>query len=305
MPLVSVVITCYNYADFISEAIESVIGQKYKNIELIIINDGSTDRSLEVIKSYRDKYKFRLVDRANKGIVYTRNEAIRLSSGDFLLFLDADDTVGPNYIEHLVSVALKKNLDVVYCDAHFFSIKEGDMTDSLNPPEFDIERLKNGNFIHMSSLIRVSAIKNTKFDLKTEKITHEDWDFFLNLALNGRKFGKASEPYLNYRVKPLSRSDLLGSEVDLARLYSFIYSKYTKNYPDDMGYLAYGKFADSTIRYSRDLDDANAKIQEDAEAIAKLRYELESIINSKSYRLYHRLISPLRRLMRDTTPDVK
>ena len=88
-PLVSVVITNYNYAQYVGEAIESVLNQTYKNLEIIVIDDGSTDDSLDEIDVYQSK--IRIVARENRGVVYTRNEGMSLAKGEFICFLDADD----------------------------------------------------------------------------------------------------------------------------------------------------------------------------------------------------------------------
>ncbi|MEA5550659.1 glycosyltransferase family A protein [Anabaena cylindrica UHCC 0172] len=87
LPLVSVIIPCYNRDRYLAEAIESVLGQSYPNIELIVIDDGSSDRSGEIAQSYPLKYHYQ----TNGGIGAARNAGIALASGEFLAFLDSDD----------------------------------------------------------------------------------------------------------------------------------------------------------------------------------------------------------------------
>lgn len=295
-PRVSVIITCYNYAEYVKQAIESVLSQTYKNIELTIIDDGSTDGSLEVINRYKDRAE--IVTRKNRGIVYTRNEAMGLAKGEFLLFVDADDWLDDNYVELLVEAAIKDSLDVVYCDACYFVSEKGDTRSSLDPPVFNLERLKNENFVHMSSLIKLSSVGDVAFDQNTEKVTHEDWDFYLNLALNGAKFGRVNGVALNYRIKPSSRSELMNSEVGVATLYKFIYEKYSKIWPKEIEYLAYGRLADNLVTTNSELEDARAEIIKFKKELTSLDNRLADILNSKSYKLGVSITSPARSLKR-------
>lgn len=99
-PKVSIVIPCYNHADFVSECIESVLNQDYENIELIIIDDGSVDESPDIIKSYSEKIanrfeRFLIITRANKGLCTTLNEALAWSEGDFFSVIASDDFMLP------------------------------------------------------------------------------------------------------------------------------------------------------------------------------------------------------------------
>jgi glycosyltransferase involved in cell wall biosynthesis len=90
-PLVSIVIPCYNSQDFVKEAIESALDQTYSNIEVIVLNDGSTDRSLDIIKSFGDR--IRIESNTNQGVQLTRNKGIELAKGEYLKFLDSDDVL--------------------------------------------------------------------------------------------------------------------------------------------------------------------------------------------------------------------
>ena len=108
--LISVIITDYNYGKYIKKAIESIFRQTYKNLELIIINDGSTDNSddiiTELIAQADDTIAIDYVRQENKGIVYTRNLGIELANGSYFVFLDADDYFSDDYIEKMYETAL-------------------------------------------------------------------------------------------------------------------------------------------------------------------------------------------------------
>ena len=220
--LVSVVITNYNYAQYVGEAIESILGQTYKNIELVVIDDGSTDNSLDVISKYKDK--LHIIRRENKGIVYTRNQALRVAKGEYMFFLDADDYFNNDYIEKMVAVATKSGADIVYPNWNVF----GDKKYTKEFPEFDIQKLIRQE-IHCTSesLIRLSAIGDHKFE---SKAVAEDWDFFLGLALDGREFKLAKDCYINYRVREGGRGTMHPYWDDMYHFYEIL-KKWSEHYP--------------------------------------------------------------------------
>jgi len=121
MPKISVIIPCYNGEKFISEAIKSVQGQTYKNWELIIVDDGSTDRSCEIVEQYLNN-KIRLVRNTyNEGIAKTMNKGIKVSTGDFIAFLDQDDIWHPRKLELQLQKFMNagNNLGLVGCGMVF------------------------------------------------------------------------------------------------------------------------------------------------------------------------------------------
>lgn len=292
-PEVSVVITNYNYGQYLEQAIESVLNQTYEPIQLFIIDDASSDNSHDLLKKYAKKSEV-IKHRVNKGIVFARNEALDFCKTKYILFLDADDWLDANYVETLVEAAETRSLDVAYCNANYFISKRADMGESLNPAEFTIDRLKNGNYIHMSSLLNVKAVGRTRFDKGMEKITHEDWDFFLNLALKGLKFEKVSGAALNYRVKPVNRNMHLDDEIGFAKLYKYIYEKYNAENPQEIGYLAYYGFANKFLRVGEELVEARAIIEEEQGRVKLLHKRLNEISGSRSYKLGKGMLLPFR-----------
>ncbi len=108
-PLVSVIIPAYNAGKYIESAVESVLRQSYTNIELIVVNDGSTDNTLDVLSHFSD---IKILSTSNKGVSHARNVGIDTSKGEYISFLDADDELEINAIEHLLSSCLKWNADI-------------------------------------------------------------------------------------------------------------------------------------------------------------------------------------------------
>jgi len=117
MPLVSVVIPTYN-CPFLSEAIKSALTQTYENIEIIIVDDGSTDKTRETVERYHSKVQY--IYQENEGVSSARNNGIRASHGDYIAFLDADDVWLPDKLKEQISVFYdKKDIGFVYCDNYY------------------------------------------------------------------------------------------------------------------------------------------------------------------------------------------
>ena len=113
---VSIIIPIYNCAEYISDCIESIIHQSYSNIEIIIVNDGSSDDSLSICKKYEKKDdRIIIINNKNNGVSYSRNCGIKKSSGEYICFIDADDWIHKNYIEKLVD-CIKNNNDIAMCN---------------------------------------------------------------------------------------------------------------------------------------------------------------------------------------------
>jgi len=123
-PLVSILIPAYNVEDEIERCIESALEQTYKNIEIIVINDGSTDGTLAKIHSIKDiDGKLNVYSVSNGGVAKSRNIAISKASGDFITFIDADDTVDDDYVEYLVTIQKKFNTAISSCQhrVHYYN----------------------------------------------------------------------------------------------------------------------------------------------------------------------------------------
>ena len=110
--LISVIVPMYNASRFIRKCIKSILNQTYKNFELLIINDGSTDNSLEICSKFNDK-RIRIINKENTGTEYARLTGIELSKGEYICFVDADDWITKDYLETLIAPAQKYNVDIV------------------------------------------------------------------------------------------------------------------------------------------------------------------------------------------------
>ena len=113
-PLVSIIVPVYNAQKGLSRCLESICSQTYQELEIIVLNDGSTDDSLAICEQFRAKDpRIVVVDKENEGVSRTRNAGLTLAQGDYIQFVDSDDALDPDYTQNLVQAALEHNADLV------------------------------------------------------------------------------------------------------------------------------------------------------------------------------------------------
>lgn len=209
-PVVSIIVPCYNQAEYLSEALNSVWVQSYKNWQCIIINDGSTDTTSNIAHEWICKdSRFTYIEQVNKGLSNARNTGLKFSRGEFILPLDSDDKISSNYIEEAVKLFLQiPNLKLVYCKATLF----GDENKEWELPSYSFKKLLIENMIFCSAIYRkadVMYIMGYDEELKTGL---EDWDLWIRLLSEDALIEQLPFVGFNYRIKHSSmHKDLLHS----------------------------------------------------------------------------------------------
>lgn len=136
-PLISVVIPVYNTAPYLEKCLDSVVKQTYQNLQVIIINDGSTDDSAEICQKFADKDKrIEFINKKNEGVSTARNMGIEKSHGEWIYFLDSDDYLDFNAFSQLVSISLEYKVDVIQFGLQ--SVKDGALVKKHCPSTFKI-----------------------------------------------------------------------------------------------------------------------------------------------------------------------
>lgn len=195
-PRVTIVIPNHNYAQYVREAVLSALGQTYRRFEVIVIDDGSTDDSLEVMSAFAaDHPRVRIFEQQNRGLAATRNAAIELSRSEYILPLDSDDLIHPLFLERTVPVLdADPDLGFVYTQMVWF----GDV-DELRPHwEYDFDLLKSGNFVNVSSVFRKQAWRDAG-GYHEKMQGYEDWDLWIGMAEAGWVGRLLREPLFFYR----------------------------------------------------------------------------------------------------------
>lgn len=200
--LVSVIIPCFNAQRWLAEAIDSCLQQSYPQIEVIVIDDGSNDNSLEVIKSYGDKIIWE--SGANRGGNYARNRGFALSSGEYIQYLDADDYILPEKIERQVHFLEETGADVVYGDwRHRRHWPDGtnllqDIVISGAQADILESLLANWWVATAALLYKRAAVENSDGWDESLK-AGQDRDFFISVVMNGAKVVYQPGCYSVYR----------------------------------------------------------------------------------------------------------
>lgn len=224
MARVSVVIPCYNAEGLIRTAVDSVLGQTFQDLEVLVVDDGSTDASPAIVEGYGDPV--RLLRSAHGGPGAARNAGVQHSTGEIIAFLDADDIWEPGYLEHLVSVLDgQPTVDVAYAWARYIDAAGRLLPAALRPrPSADplSQALTQGCFVLLQMLvIRRSTLERVGlFDPELPPAENwgvaEDWDLLLRLAAAGARF--ACVPRLLVRKRLHAEGSLSSGVEDVLRV---------------------------------------------------------------------------------------
>lgn len=232
-PKISIIIPCYNYAHYLPEAFGSVIKQTFKDFEVIIVDDGSTDHSVEVaqglIAQHAD-HKVRLISMPNSGNpAFPRNRGVEESSGEYILFLDADDLIMPTMLEKSCRL-LDQYPDVSIASADQLYFTEGRQW-VVPLSEYNFSELINNNQMPYCCLFRRKAWEDAG-GVPTDT-GYEDWDFWIICGIKGHYARRIPEPLTCYRQNEAGRykNELLVRDT---LLRAQIVCKHPELYPQDL-----------------------------------------------------------------------
>ncbi len=192
-PLVSIIITNYNYGRFLAEAIESALAQTWQDREILFIDDGSTDDSVAIAR----RYPITVLTQKNSGVCIARNNALSLARGEYVMFLDADDRLAPTAVEHMLARLRDAPADVgyVYGQMAYFGVKTG----LFASQPFDPHELAKANFICATTLLRKQVIIDAGGYDDGFRMLREDWELYLRLWSRGYRGEFLPEVILEYR----------------------------------------------------------------------------------------------------------
>ena len=202
MKKISIIVPVYNTSKYLNGCIKSLLHQTLEEIEIILINDGSTDTSESIIRKYKDK-RIKYISKNNEGIGKTRNLGIEIATGEYLSFIDSDDYVEPNFCEVMYEKAIKDKCDIVICDYyedHNYGLKEirfptfPDASLKENPDILNMVNLGPCNKIYKRSLFKN---KDNRF---VENLKYEDAPLVVKLLLTAKKIGKVDECLAHYVI---------------------------------------------------------------------------------------------------------
>lgn len=273
-PLVSIIMPCYNKEQYISETLASVEAQSYNNWELVLIDDGSPDDTLGTARHYIEQRHWPIekvitIRQENQGPSIARNNGISHSHGEYILPLDPDDIIDPNYIEQAVNILQSQpDIKLVYCDAAAFGAWAG----LLPHRTYCHETMLWYNLIHNSALFRRIDYNLTNGYNPNMHHGLEDWDFYLSLLKPDDKVYCIEQPLLHIRMLTDSRTQK--ADCHQQELLRQIYHNHSKLYEPYLQDIVF--FHEMWTLY-------------------EYRYQqAERVRHTKAYRLGKTLLNPLR-----------
>lgn len=232
-PAISVISACYNHGRYVVEMIASVLAQTFDNYELIVVNDGSTDNTWEVLDSIHDQ-RVKVIHTHNRGPSLARNRAIEEARGSIILNQDADDRIAPTLLEKGYAVfSSHPNVGIVNCLDRFFGARSG----LFRLPPFTLETMLMGNVIISGSFFRKEDWYRVGGYSNAFPFGLEDYDFWLSLIELGRDVYTIPEELHFYRTyrragschsgrQKVSRKKTVSALLTLFDRHAELYSRY-------------------------------------------------------------------------------
>ena len=206
-PLISIIVPTYNVEKYIRTCIESILAQTYRNIEVIIVNDGSTDQSLAVISDLIcSHHNVKVINQKNQGLSVARNTGIDVATGKYITFVDADDKIMPGFVSSLYQIADKTGADIVRGSFRDFNgnIPKGwgpDFNVPTNCGTIVLDQFLSSNisFVVVTSIYRLDFINSNHIRF-TPGIVLEDVDFTARAYMLAKLVATSPEPNYAYRI---------------------------------------------------------------------------------------------------------
>ena len=230
--IVSIIVPCYNQAQYLDECLQSVLNQTFQYWECIIVNDGSPDNTEEIAQSWiKNDNRFKYIFIHNSGVSNARNIGIESAKGEFILPLDADDKIAEDYIELAVNKFHEdKELTLVYCRA----MKFGDVNEVWMLKDFSLQQLAIKNMIFCTSLFKKHDWERIGgYDVNMISGL-EDWEFWISLLKNSAKVARLDMFGFYYRIKESSRQQNW-EQTDSTDLIKYINIKHADFFVEQFG----------------------------------------------------------------------
>jgi len=198
-PLVSVIIPAYNAEKYLRRCLDSIFAQTFSDFEIIIINDGSNDHTLDIILSYSELYpgKMRVINKLNGGQGAARNEGMKLARGKYIAFVDADDYVADSFLAELYTKAEEESADIVICN--YALVRQSKIVKSVKPkiPKDSKDMLVDPDVVPWKQLWKTKMLTESGVKF-AEKVFYEDTAFYLMIAPSIKKIAAVNKELYYY-----------------------------------------------------------------------------------------------------------
>ena len=256
MKKISIIVPVFNTGKYLKKCIDSLVNQSLKEIEIIIVDDGSEENIKEIIKEYKDKIIY--IKSPHKGIGYTRNTGIKKATGEYIGFVDSDDYVNKNMYESYYKYAIENDLDLVVGN---YNKVFKDNTTILNVPYFDISNIKdnpsiitNIDYGPCNKLFKRDIIikNNIYFE---EELKYEDMPFISKFLYNSKSIGHINEAHYNYVVRDKSETTSFNERnFDIFKIMDIFNNTFNGKYKEEVEYIVVSKLLDYNIQQRTNKD---------------------------------------------------
>lgn len=298
---VSVIVAAYNIEKYIARCLDSILNQTYKNLEIIVVNDGSSDNTGEIIDKYSEKdIRIKVIHKENSGVSSSRNKGIDMSTGDYIGFVDGDDTIEPDMYEMLVKNAIKYNADISHCG---YKILEGEKeTLFYGSGKVVVQNRKKGILDLFDGTIVEPSLCNKIFrkkiigDVRLDENIKINEDLLFNILLFNKSSKSVFHDVTKYNYIKREGSATTSSLNYIRKVTDprNVYKKVLEIFKNDEEILPYAKKMD----IERNINLYNILTIEDEISFINLRNEVKAYIKSKRSEVtYNNLISKKARIM--------
>ena len=226
MPKISIIVPVYNVEKYIDKCLKSLVNQTLKDIEIIIVNDGSLDRSEEIIEKYvkDNPTKIKYYEKKNGGLSSARNYGLEYATGEYIAFLDSDDYVEINMYEEMYNLAKKENADMVECDFIWEWEYGKKIFDTRREYETKEEMMRKPRVVAWNKIYKRENINKIRFP---EGLIYEDMDFFYKLLPNLNKISYINKYFVHYTQREDSITNKQTEKVeDIFKILDNIFNYY-------------------------------------------------------------------------------
>lgn len=246
--MVTIIIPVYNVRDYVKDCINSVCNQTYKNIQIIIVNDGSTDGVEPILQEYeQEDSRVQVIHKKNGGLSSARNTGLDNAIGEYISFIDSDDLIPSNFIENLISVLSQNSVDIAVCGIQRFFDEDPTKRYPFMPLKqglYDSESYISKILLHKvdnsawNKIYRRNLISDSRF---TEGIINEDFPFIMELLNKTKNIYYTHSTYYEYRIREGSITATINPKIfDFVQNGINLINKIPRQYHSDLkGYICY------------------------------------------------------------------
>lgn len=204
---ISIIVPVYNVEEYLSKCLDSLISQRYRNFEIVLIDDGSTDHSVDIINEYAIRYPFiRAFHHSNHGVSYTRNRGIKEAEGDYIAFIDGDDWADKDYLYKMINCLEASDLDFVVCNYSFYDNNTHETKEWIMYHDTKYvgriqaaEMLLTTSCVPWNKVYKKSSLQDVTF--QEDIAIGEDTVFLMQLLGKCKKIGFLKDSLLFYRQR--------------------------------------------------------------------------------------------------------